>query len=496
MDSNLIGVIDEFENLTVLVVGEAMLDSYLQGVSERLCREAPVPVVSVTEYEYVPGGAANTAVNVASLGANAIFLSVCGDDTEGDLLRQALSERGVSTEYILNDPTRRTLAKQRVLAGKHMLVRFDQGSTDDVGPETEARLLESLRRLHSQVDAVIVSDYDYGILTRRVIAEIARLQAQEPRLVVVDSKRLDVYQGVKACAVKPNYAEAVQLLGLPQLIEARTGERVEQISSQGERLRALTGSELVAVTLDRDGALFFGSGEAPYRTYSRPRPNSRAAGAGDTFASALTLALAAGAPDENAAELASAAASLVVDKDGTAACHANELRAFFTNDDKYVPDAFQLAARMAAYRREKRRVIFTNGCFDILHRGHITYLNRAKELGDVLIIGLNSDESVRRLKGENRPINALEDRAQILSALSCVDHIVPFSDNTPLELIRQIRPDVYVKGGDYTLETLPEAPLVEGMGGEVHILPYLDDHSTTSIIKRIREIYTGPEGER
>jgi D-beta-D-heptose 7-phosphate kinase/D-beta-D-heptose 1-phosphate adenosyltransferase len=179
----------------------------------------------------------------------------------------------------------------------------------------------------------------------------------------------------------------------------------------------------------------------------------------------------------------------VVSKDGTSACRAEELRLYFSTDEKYVTDVFQLAARMAAYRAEAKRIVFTNGCFDILHRGHITYLNQAKAQGDILIVGLNSDSSVRRLKGPNRPINTLEDRAQVLAALSCVDHIVAFDGSTPHELIRQIRPDVFIKGGDYTRETLPEAQLVEALGGEVRILPYLQDRSTTVIIEKIRELY-------
>jgi D-beta-D-heptose 7-phosphate kinase/D-beta-D-heptose 1-phosphate adenosyltransferase len=337
------------------------------------------------------------------------------------------------------------------------------------------------------MDAVMVSDYDYGILTPRVIQALAKLQNRQPRLLTIDSKRLLDYRSVPMTAIKPNYEEAVHLLRLQKPQEPNV--RVQQVEAEGARLLKMTGTHIAAITLDQDGALIFERGvETPYRTYPRPEPHPHTAGAGDTFMSALTLSLAAGAPTDEAAEIASAAASIVVEKNGTSACHQEELLGYFSNDVKTVTDIFQLAARLAAYRLEGRRIVFTNGCFDILHRGHITFLNRAKAFGDILIIGLNSDESVRRLKGPSRPINSLEDRGQILAALSCVDHIVPFDNDTSHNLIRIIQPDVFVKGGDYTRETLPEARLVGELGGNIRILPYLEDHSTTGIIERIREL--------
>jgi D-beta-D-heptose 7-phosphate kinase / D-beta-D-heptose 1-phosphate adenosyltransferase len=497
VNTNLVNFIDAFADLKVLVIGEAMLDSYLIGDADRLCREAPVPVVSISQQEYVPGGAANAAVNLSSLGAQAVFLSVTGDDAEGDVLRRSLENLGVSTENIISDPSRQTMAKQRVIGSSHMVVRFDQGSTEELNRKTETALINRLKELFQECDAVLVSDYGYGILTPHVIRVLAQLQSGDPRVFVVDSKRLSVYRDIDITAVKPNYSETLQLLGLEKQLDA--SQRIPQISRYGERLLDLTGAHIAAVTLDQEGALVFERGCTPYRTYARPAPHSRAAGAGDTFASALTLSLAAGAHLEASAELASAASSIVVEKDGTAVCYALELRNYFSTAEKFVTDAFQLAARMSAYRKEERRIVFTNGCFDLLHRGHINYLNQAKSFGDILIIGLNSDQSVSRLKGPNRPINSLEDRAQILAALSCVDHIIPFDGDTPHDLIRVIKPEVYVKGGDYTVETLPEAALVNELGGKLEILPYLDDHSTTSIIERIRELYvgdqSGPENE-
>jgi len=258
------------------------------------------------------------------------------------------------------------------------------------------------------------------------------------------------------------------------------------MAGHGQEILEYTSAKIAAVTLDSEGALVFEHGSPPYRTYASPAHNARAVGAGDTFVSAFALALAAQAPTPAAAELASAAAALVVAKEGTAACSARELREFIAAEGKYLPDRHRLAERLAFLRQQGKRIVFTNGCFDILHRGHITYLNKARALGDVLIVGVNTDASIQRLKGPDRPINTLDDRVQVLAALSCTDHVVPFDEDTPCELIQIIRPDVFVKGGDYTRERLPEASLVESFGGVVHILPLIQDHSTTRIIERIQ----------
>jgi D-beta-D-heptose 7-phosphate kinase / D-beta-D-heptose 1-phosphate adenosyltransferase len=486
-------LIASFGGLNVLVIGEAMLDRYLIGTAGMLCREAPVPLVRLTEQVDAPGGAANAATNVRGLGGRVSFLSVVGHDAEGHRLHHLLSERGVDVDSLLAHPQRRTLAKQRVLSGSQLLVRFDQGSTDAVDPATERALLARLVELFPRYDALIISDYGYGILTPRMIAALAKLQARDPRVVVVDSKNLAAYRDVGVTAVKPNYAEALGLLGLPCGDEP--GSRAAQIVARSEQLLEITGARLAAITLDTEGAVVVERGGLPYRTYTRPARHSNAVGAGDTFLSALALALAAGADTPAAAEIASAAAAIVVGEDGTATCSADSLRAALSTTAKVATDRADLAARVATYRRQGRRLVFTNGCFDILHRGHITYLSRAQALGDILIVGVNSDAGVRWLKGPHRPINPLEDRLQVLAALSCVDEIIAFDEETPAELIRVLRPHVFVKGGDYTRATLPEAPLVEAFGGVVEILSYLPDHSTTGIIARIRASSAEP-GER
>jgi D-beta-D-heptose 7-phosphate kinase/D-beta-D-heptose 1-phosphate adenosyltransferase len=475
-------LVERFGRLKVLVVGEAMLDRYLHGSMDRLCREAPAPIVDVARHVEAPGGAANTAVNARELGAGVTFLSVVGADAEGRALAGALEGRGLDAGALLTDPARRTLAKQRLLAAGQLVLRFDQGSTGALPAGREQALVRRMLHLVPTHDVVLVSDYGYGILSPRVIAALGRCQAGAPRVVVVDSKRLSAYRRVGVTAVKPNYAEAIALLGGPG---RGAGERIELVSRHGRRLLETTGAQIAAVTLDTDGALFFEQGRPPYRTYARQTDSARPAGAGDTFVATLGLALGAGADLTAAAELASAAAGVVVSKDGTATCTATELRAAIAPGDKVVTDAATLTARLTVHRAAGRRVVMTNGCFDILHRGHVAYLSGAKALGDVLVVGLNSDASVQRLKGPGRPINGLEDRAHVLAALSAIDHVVPFEDDVPLELVRMVRPDVFVKGGDYTPDRLPEARVVRELGGAVTILPWVADQSTTSIIERI-----------
>lgn len=484
MNLDLAPWIDRFAGLDVAVIGEAMLDSYVDGTSQRFCPEAPVPVVNVAGQVHLAGGAANTAVNVSRLGARCRFLTVLGDDSEAEHLQEILHQQQVATDHVLTWPGRRTLHKQRVLASGQMMLRLDQGSTEAIDAAAEDELIDRLSQEFARGAAIIVSDYAYGILTPRIIRALADLQARWSPVLVVDSRRLATFRDAAPTAVKPNYSEAVALLGAQALERFRM--RADAIASHAERLLDLTGAQIAAVTLDSEGAMVFQRGRPHHRTYARAMRRASVVGAGDTFTAALALALAAGGTTPQAAELASAAAAVVVGKERTAACAAQELREFVSADGKYIGDLPRFLARLDFYRQQGHRLVVTNGCFDILHRGHITYLNRAKLLGDVLIVGVNSDASIRRLKGPGRPINNLEDRIQVLAALSCIDHLVPFDEDTPCNLVRSIRPDVFVKGGDYTRDRLPEAEIVEAYGGVVQILPLVQDRSTTGIIERIQ----------
>ncbi len=468
----------------ILVIGETMLDSYLHGTSSRISREAPVPIVNLQQAEHEPGGAANTALNVASLGAQCTFLSVTGTDAEAELVTAKLDAFGVATDYIVKDPCRKTIAKKRIIADGQIVVRFDYGSEEDMHCSTEQRFIKRLRYLYPQFDAIILSNYGYGIFTPAVITELEQLQQSYAKVVVADAKDLTVFTDIHPTAVKPNYGETTDLLhALPLSGEAR----VSQILEQGNRLHEITGAQIVSVSLDTEGCIVFDQTQQnPYRTFTKPMENSKAAGAGDTYVSALTVALAAGAETTEAADFAAAAARIVVQKDGTSHCSPDELYQFFSPEHKIHTDWSIIRSQCEFYRYQGKRIVFTNGCFDILHRGHITYLKQAKARGDILIVGVNSDESITRLKGPERPINTLPDRMEVLAALDAVDHVVSFTDDTPIALIKVIKPDVFVKGGDYTKASLPETEVVESLGGSVELLPYIAEKSTTNIIRKIR----------
>ena len=484
MNQNLLPLIESFRGLRVAVIGDVMLDELVLGATDRLCREAPVPVVKLNASSDAPGGAANTAANLAAMGAHVYLVGAVGDDEQGWRLLDCLVARGIDVTGVLRcRGDYGTLCKTRVVAGNQLLLRLDRG-----GPCADSGGIDLLRQLemaYEAADVCVISDYGYGVITGAVIERLEALQSVRPLPLVIDSKDVTRFAHLKPLAVKPNYEEVTRILGTgASALRNQTGE---QLQTLGERVLALTGARIAAVTLDSEGALLFEAGRPPYRTYATPFPDSRATGAGDTFVSALALSCAAGADPPSAAEVASAAAAVVVRKEGTCTCSADELIEVMAAGEKVMPDLVHLAGLLEEKRRQGRRVVFTNGCFDIIHRGHVAYLNSAKEQGDLLVVGLNSDASVARLKGAGRPINCLEDRLQVLGALSCIDYLVSFEEDTPAELIKAIRPDVFVKGGDYTLETLPEASLVESLGGRIELVPYVEDHSTTGMIARMRQ---------
>jgi len=296
--------------------------------------------------------------------------------------------------------------------------------------------------------------------------------------VVVDARSPLRWAGARPRAVKPNFAELEPLLG-PGL------DRAERIVAAASEVRAALGADVVAATLDGEGAVVLSDGE-PVRLHTTPQPDSHAAGAGDSFTAALALGLAQGAMPGLAAELAQRAAQVVVRHPGTTPCTAAELREAVARSEQHVQDASRMADLVARHRAQGRSIAFTNGCFDVLHAGHIAHLREARALADVLVVGLNSDESVRRLKGQDRPVNGVRDRAAVLAGIVGVDHLVVFDADSPAELLEAVRPDVYVKGGDYTREMLPETALVERLGGSVVTLGWVDETTTDELLDRIR----------
>ena len=477
----LMGVLQSFGKRRVLVFGEAILDRYLKGRATGICREAPVPVVGLQTVLEAPGGAANVAANIAALGAHARLVSWVGADDHGQRLRALIEGQGVDCTGVVADGNRRTVVKQRLRCDDQLVARFDEGDVGPVAATLAARLAAALSAAAAGCDAVVVSDYGLGLMGPVVHEALKRLRGQGLALIV-DAKDPGRYRHLAPLVAKPNFAEALRLLGVGGV---PPDDRPAFIARYEDRLLDATGARSVVVTLDAEGALLLGAG-GPYRTAGRVVPAAHAAGAGDTFVSALTLALASGADTCVAMDLAAAAADVILAREDTATCSREELGRELAGQGKFLRAPTQIREMAGRLRQKGRRIVFTNGCFDILHRGHITYLERAKALGDVLIVGLNDDDSVRRLKGAGRPLNPLADRIAVVAALGCVDHVLAFAGDTAHGPIEMVRPDVFVKGGDYVAKTLPEVALVEELGGRVRLLEYIDNSSTSGLIARIR----------
>lgn len=467
--------------LRVAVIGDVMLDGWWSGVTERFCREAPAPVVDLQQKQYAPGGAANTAMNLQALGARVRLAGLTGTDPAGRQLRSILAAAGMDLQALVLHPLARTATKNRIIAGDQVLFRLDEGG--GFPSEAEDLLAASLAALLDGADALVVCDYGSGLLHGRVRDALIALRGG--RLTVVDAHDAAGWARLAPDVVTPNAAEAALLLGgTPAL--AAAGDRAAAVRAAAPGLLAAAGAGAAAVTLDRDGAAVVSADGGFHRTWARPAAEKQASGAGDTFVACLTLARAAGLPLSTAADLAQNAADVVVRQSGTSVCSTADLERHLDSFADTALSQAGLLARIAAERAGGRRIVLTNGCFDVLHRGHTRYLNQAKQLGDVLVVALNSDASARRLKGPGRPINPAHDRAGIIAALSCVDYVTVFDTDTPIPLIRALRPDIYAKGGDYSAQMLAETPVVEECGGRVLILDYVADHSTTALVSRIR----------
>lgn len=484
MKEKLSDVIERFKNLKVLVIGDAILDIYVKGAPDRVSREAPVLVFNVDEQEHQCGGAANTAINVAALGAETYFLTVVGKDSSSRELIDVLKKHHVRTDYILRDKARTTIAKKRITSASHQLMRIDEGTTSPISEACEAEMLENISTLFPDIDAIILSDYGFGVITCGLLKGLKEFIALENKILVADARDLSRFKTLKPDAVKPNYEETIKLLQL----EKANYNRADQVQEHSKKLHEITGANKVAVTLDVDGVLFLEKGKSPYRILAVPQDHKNAIGAGDTFISAMTLSLALKVKGEVAVQIAAAAAAVVVQKEGTVGCSNIELKAYFTAVPKYISQTGQLVEILKELKKQGKKIVFTNGCFDIIHKGHIALLNKAREAGDVLIVGVNNDNSIRKLKGPERPINNLEDRLTVLAGLQSVDYLIAFEEESPVELIKEVHPDVFVKGGNYTETSIPEAPLLKKIGCDVKIVPYIQEHSTTHIINKIRDI--------
>lgn len=469
-----VDVVRRFRRLRALILGDALLDLYYEGRAERLCREAPVPVVTRTQEVAAPGGAANAAANLAAMGAEVTFLSVVGRDAAAASLRRTLRTLGVDDALILRDPSRCTLQKLRIVADGQYAVRYDSGDTCPPAGSVRGRLYRALQQHLERCDLVVVSDYGYGIVDDRLIELL--LSRRVP--LVVDSRDLRRYSRVHSTLVTPNQDEA-------ELLVRRTGVMPTSREELGQRTREVAGAEYAAITLAGDGAILAGPAETHHVPAHRVH-QAQDIGAGDSFLAAASLAIAAGATPAEAVRIAVEASCIAVTRSRTAVVHHQELLQRVSMSAAGVPANVQtLCAALDDQRRLGRRIVFTNGVFDILHAGHVHLLRQARNLGDILVVGVNSDSSASRLKGPRRPINAERDRLALIAALDSVDHAVVFDDDTPAALIRAIRPHIYVKGGDYADSALPETSAVEEVGGRTIILPLYQSESTTHVIERI-----------
>jgi D-beta-D-heptose 7-phosphate kinase/D-beta-D-heptose 1-phosphate adenosyltransferase len=477
----------EIGGQTVLCIGDLMLDDFVYGEVSRISPEAPAPVISVRREELVIGGAGNVARNVASLGARCIFIGVVGDDPSARTLEAALAGcKGVEPHLIV-DPGRPTTRKLRFVSEHHSthLLRADWELAQPVDAGVEADLIEQALAALPRVGAVVLSDYAKGVLTKSLIRAVIEQAAKLDKPVVVDPKGSDfsIYRG--AAAITPNRKE---LADATRHSVAAHGD----VAAAATELRTSLGSEAVLVTLSEEGMMLVARDLAAVHIPAHPVKVRDVSGAGDTVAGVLAVLLAIGADFEAAARAANAAASVVIGKRGTAVVTAAELRArilpsaALASEEKIVFDPALLDERLEAWRRQDLRIGFTNGCFDLLHPGHIKVLAEARAACDRLVVGLNSDASVLRLKGEGRPIQSEYARAELLAAMEAVDLIVLFDEDTPLELISRVKPNVLVKGGDYRREQVVGREMVERNGGQVLLIDLVPGFSTSEMVRRSR----------
>jgi D-beta-D-heptose 7-phosphate kinase / D-beta-D-heptose 1-phosphate adenosyltransferase len=472
---------------TVLCVGDLMLDEFVYGEVSRISPEAPAPVIAVQRSETNIGGAGNVARNVASLGARCIFVGLIGEDEAGALLKAALAGQDRIESVLVCDPARPTTRKVRFVSehfSAHML-RADWERSQPASPDIEQKLIDAILPLLPRAGIVLLSDYAKGTLTARVIRNVIDAARKLGKAVIVDPKSLNfaLYRG--ATVLTPNrkeFAEATRSRADSQASIAQAAQDAMQLAD----------CEAILVTQSERGmTLVPREGEAVH-VPAHPVRVRDVSGAGDTVVAVLAVALAAQAPWEAALRTANAAAAVAVSKKGTAAVTPAELRrrilphAFLAAEEKIVTADGDLGPQLLEWRRQGLRVGFTNGCFDILHPGHVKVLTAARGACDRLIVGLNSDASAKRLKGQGRPVQNERARAEVLAALEAVDLVAIFEEDTPIRLITAIRPSVLVKGGDYTREQVVGHEIVEAHGGEVLLVDVLPGFSTTSLVDRAR----------
>ncbi len=474
----------------VLVVGDFMLDVYVYGDAVRISPEAPVPVLKVIETEYRCGGAASVAADLAALGAAPVCVGLVGQDAEGRRIKQSLLDLGADVSAIHEMADRPTVTKQRLIGlaqhrHKQQLMRIDRETTDPVPIELGEALLKQYRTCLAGVDIVCLQDYNKGVLTSLVCQQMIVLAADAGKRLLVDpTPGSDYTKYSSATLITPNRHEASMACGF----EIRT---ISDAARAAEHLLTDLRLEAVVVTLDKEGA-YLATGEVRELVPVKPRTVYDVTGAGDVVLATLAISLASNSDYLTAVHLANIAGGIEVEKFGASTVTRAEMereiaRLYGARNNKVRP--LEALLEQLSWRRDRhQRIVFTNGCFDVLHRGHIEYLEFCRAQGDVVVVGLNSDRSVRALKGPSRPVNPERDRAAVLSGLECVDFITLFDEPSVLGLIQKVRPDVLVKGGDYDKKGVVGWQFVESYGGRVAMAPLIEDRSSTDTIERIQAL--------
>jgi D-beta-D-heptose 7-phosphate kinase/D-beta-D-heptose 1-phosphate adenosyltransferase len=476
-------LLNRLNGVEVVTVGDVMIDRFIYGDVSRVSAEAPIPVMARSSESVMLGGCGNVARNVAALGGRVALVGVVGADAPAEEARRLIETETAIADRLVADAARHTTLKTRFVSAGQQLLRVDVESVVPAHGAVEAALTRAIAEVSRTARAILLSDYGKGVVTPAVVQACLAAARAGGAIVVVDSKARGFAHYGPVDVIKPNAHELASATNLPTETDA-------QVEVALAAALAMSEAKAILVTRAARGMSLAVRGEA-VRHFSRPPPEVfDTAGAGDTALATLGLALGAGASFDQAVELALIASSVVVQKAGVATVSPDEILdaealARGVPMDAKIASAARMAREAARWRERGLRVGFTNGCFDILHPGHIAYLAQARSWCDRLIVGLNTDESIRAAKGPGRPVNGLEARAHVLAGLSSVDLVAPFAQETPIELIRAARPDVLIKGGDYAPDQVVGRDLVEGWGGEVRIALFLEGHSTTSTLRRL-----------
>jgi D-beta-D-heptose 7-phosphate kinase/D-beta-D-heptose 1-phosphate adenosyltransferase len=492
MSKELIDLVQNLGSPRVLVVGDAMMDRYVWGDAERISQEAPVILLKAERREERLGGASSVATMLRALGAKVMLAGIVGNDHDGGRIRQMLTDLAIDHEAVITDVERPSTVKERYVGrAQHrhpqQMIRVDYEDRRATSDTIRQNMLLVIQSQLKKTDVVLISDYDKGVCTPGLLSAVISAARARDVKVIADPIRGHDYRKYHGCsAITPNRLEA-------GLATSRTLSDMSEIGHAAAQLQEKLDLEAAIITLDKDGmAMKHRDGRARHFP-TRPRHVYDITGAGDMVMSVLGLALAAGADYEQAIQLANIAGGLEVEKIGVATVTRDEIlrdlmspgHATATSSNKTL--TLECALQEIDYRRRLgQRVVFTNGCFDVLHVGHVQYLQEARAQGDLLVVGLNSDSSVRALKGKTRPVQPMADRSLILSSLQAVDFVIVFDEATPIHLIQAIRPDVLVKGADYSKEEVVGAQFVESYGGRVHLAHLHHGHSTTNLLERMR----------